>query len=501
MTTEGRSYTWIGNATAVLRCGAFAVLTEPRLSPARAAREPGQGPVEPAVKVPAMRVGELPPLDAVVLSHLHGDHFDRVARRGLDRRRRCLTTRPPRGGCAHGFDTRRHEHLGAGGVRPRRQRLAVGPCPACTRSLRWARLSPAVMGSLPRADRRGRRHHRVYVSGRHLGRRPPRRGTPQHPDVDVAVVHLGGTRVLAHTVTMDGPMFGFLRRVRPRRGCRCTTTTTASCVRSGRRRAPPPRGGSPTASTSYRARGTVRTGPTEWPIDIRRSAPAWRDIGMGTTSSHCRAARGDLRTTAWPGHLGRRAGDRFDDHGRTSTDADICTDGDQSVSDRANDVKERRGRRRAARCRTRPPRSRAPPRSALRRGRTARTGARGRPGGAAPGARPARRVRGQIEQQTQAQRDRLVELLRESRGRAAEHGPGRRPHARASELVREDADRLAGVRSYLERGASRSTTCALRTPQAGHLPSHRRRRRRPRRAGHPQRRGPRARPSRPAAGT
>jgi L-ascorbate metabolism protein UlaG (beta-lactamase superfamily) len=40
----------------------------------------------------------------------------------------------------------------------------------------------------------------------------------RYPAIDAAVVHLGGTRVLLHTVTMDGAMFeDFLRRVRPRR--------------------------------------------------------------------------------------------------------------------------------------------------------------------------------------------------------------------------------------------------------------------------------------------
>jgi L-ascorbate metabolism protein UlaG (beta-lactamase superfamily) len=40
----------------------------------------------------------------------------------------------------------------------------------------------------------------------------------RHPDIDVAVVHLGGTRVLLHTVTMDAQQgVDFLRRAHPRK--------------------------------------------------------------------------------------------------------------------------------------------------------------------------------------------------------------------------------------------------------------------------------------------
>jgi L-ascorbate metabolism protein UlaG (beta-lactamase superfamily) len=34
---------------------------------------------------PAMEIHQLPPLDLVVLSHFHGDHFDQVAERGLEK--------------------------------------------------------------------------------------------------------------------------------------------------------------------------------------------------------------------------------------------------------------------------------------------------------------------------------------------------------------------------------------------------------------------------------
>ena len=43
-----------------------------------------------------MEIEDLPPLDLVVLSHLHGDHFDRVAEAKLDKTLPIVTT-PPRG--------------------------------------------------------------------------------------------------------------------------------------------------------------------------------------------------------------------------------------------------------------------------------------------------------------------------------------------------------------------------------------------------------------------
>jgi L-ascorbate metabolism protein UlaG (beta-lactamase superfamily) len=40
----------------------------------------------------------------------------------------------------------------------------------------------------------------------------------RHPDIDVAVVHLGGARVLWHTVTMDAAQgLDYLRRIKPQR--------------------------------------------------------------------------------------------------------------------------------------------------------------------------------------------------------------------------------------------------------------------------------------------
>jgi len=62
--------------------------------------------------------------------------------------------------------------------------------------------------------------------------------------------------------------------------------------------------------------------------------------------------------------------------------------------------------------------------------------------------------RGQIQQQTQAQRDRLVELLRDFEDELQNMVDAGGRNGTASEVVRQVADRLAGVRSYLERGGN-----------------------------------------------
>jgi L-ascorbate metabolism protein UlaG (beta-lactamase superfamily) len=57
---------------------------------------------------------------------------------------------------------------------------------------------------------------RVYLSGDTLTGQHVSEISRRHPDIDVAVVHLGGTRILFHTVTMDAAQgVDFLGRARP----------------------------------------------------------------------------------------------------------------------------------------------------------------------------------------------------------------------------------------------------------------------------------------------
>src|SRR4028119_32879 len=100
------SLTFVGTATTVLRLGGFTLLTDPNFIRKGQRAYLGRGLWTRRLTDPSMRPGELPVLDAVLLSHLHGDHWDRVARRELDRELPVLTTThaapPPRRPGSHG---------------------------------------------------------------------------------------------------------------------------------------------------------------------------------------------------------------------------------------------------------------------------------------------------------------------------------------------------------------------------------------------------------------
>jgi L-ascorbate metabolism protein UlaG (beta-lactamase superfamily) len=86
------SLTFVGTATTVLRLGAFTLLTDPNFLHRGQRAYLGYGLTSKRLTEPALQPGELPPLDAVLLSHLHGDHFDRVAKRGLPKDLPVVTT-------------------------------------------------------------------------------------------------------------------------------------------------------------------------------------------------------------------------------------------------------------------------------------------------------------------------------------------------------------------------------------------------------------------------
>jgi L-ascorbate metabolism protein UlaG (beta-lactamase superfamily) len=219
MRMAGQTLTFVGNATTVLRLGAFTLLTDPNFLRRGQRAYLGKGLWSRRLQDPAMGIDELPPLDAIVLSHLHGDHFDRVARRGLTRDVPLLTTPPAArrlsrwGFPAEPLRTWQRTTLERDG-----ERLDIEALPGVHGYGVMKGLLPPVMGALLEHRAGDGTSTRVYLTGDTLPGEHLDEIARRHPAIDAAVVHLGGTRVLFSTVTMDGAMFeDFLRRVRPRR--------------------------------------------------------------------------------------------------------------------------------------------------------------------------------------------------------------------------------------------------------------------------------------------
>jgi L-ascorbate metabolism protein UlaG (beta-lactamase superfamily) len=213
------SLTFVGTATTILRLGGFTLLTDPNFLHRGQRAYLGKGLWSRRLTEPAMQPDALPALDAVLLSHLHGDHFDRIARRELSREQPVLTTPAAArrlttwGFTAEGLETWETRELTRGG-----QSLLVEALPGIHGRGLMRPLLPPVMGSLVTLREDGTDRLRVYVSGDTLTGDHLDEIARRHDDIDVAVVHLGGTRVLLHTVTMDAAQgVDFVQRVRPRR--------------------------------------------------------------------------------------------------------------------------------------------------------------------------------------------------------------------------------------------------------------------------------------------
>jgi L-ascorbate metabolism protein UlaG (beta-lactamase superfamily) len=210
--------TFVGTATTVIRLGSFTVLTDPNFLRRGQYAYLGKGLWTRRLTDPALTMEELPRTDAVVLSHLHGDHFDRVARAGLDRSAPVITTpHASRRLDRWGFEVAPLETWDRHELRQGDETLSVESLPAIHARGLMGRLLPPVMGSLLEHAVGGSVRRRVFLSGDTLTGQHINEIHERHPAIDVAVVHLGGTRVLFHTVTMDAEQgVDFVRRSDPR---------------------------------------------------------------------------------------------------------------------------------------------------------------------------------------------------------------------------------------------------------------------------------------------
>jgi L-ascorbate metabolism protein UlaG (beta-lactamase superfamily) len=138
---------------------------------------------------------------------MHDDHFDRVAEQRLDRTLPIVTTRHA------AASLRRKGFRGAEGLKTwqtrtfqkRDIRLRVTATPGRHGPALLARLLPPVMGSILDFETATGAHLlRIYISGDTLIFRRLKQIPKRFPGVDLALLHLGGTRVVGMLVTMDG---------------------------------------------------------------------------------------------------------------------------------------------------------------------------------------------------------------------------------------------------------------------------------------------------------
>ena len=205
MAETGATLTFIGTATTLLRLADFTILTDPNFLHRGQRAYLGYGLWSKRRTEPSLMPSALPSLDAVVLSHLHGDHFDRVARRGLDHDVPVLTPPPAartlrRWGFhqAAGLSTWSTVEITKG-----EDRLLVTAVPGVHGPGLVGRLLPPVMGSVLELRRGQARPLRLYLTGETLYRPMLSSVAERCGAIDGMVIHLGGTRILGVLVTMD----------------------------------------------------------------------------------------------------------------------------------------------------------------------------------------------------------------------------------------------------------------------------------------------------------
>lgn len=197
---------FVGTATVVIRYAGFTILTDPNFLHSGDHVHLGYGIRSVRRTDPAVELEDLPSLDFVLLSHLHGDHFDRVVERKLNKATPIVST--PHAVAylkkrnfteAHALRTWETLALEKGEARLRLTAMpgTHGPGPL-------GAALPPIMGSMlefqtPEDDIR----LRLYISGDTLIHERLREIPRRYPDIDLALLHLGGTRVLGIMVTMD----------------------------------------------------------------------------------------------------------------------------------------------------------------------------------------------------------------------------------------------------------------------------------------------------------
>lgn len=197
---------FVGTATVLLRYAGFTILTDPNFLHAGDHVHLGYGLTAKRLTNPAIELEDLPPIDFCVLSHYHGDHFDQIVEERLQKDLPIITTEHAAGEikdkgftAAIALDTWDSVTVSKGNATVRVTSMPGKHGPSITDLL-----LPTVMGSmLEFQPAEGRTSLRLYITGDTLVHDDLKEIPQRYPDIDLALFHLGGTRIMGLLLTMD----------------------------------------------------------------------------------------------------------------------------------------------------------------------------------------------------------------------------------------------------------------------------------------------------------
>jgi L-ascorbate metabolism protein UlaG (beta-lactamase superfamily) len=215
---------FIGNATVLIKYAGFTILTDPTFIHMHEKVPLGYGLDTTRLTNPAMEINQLPPLDLVLLSHFHGDHFDQVAIRELDKLLPIVSNSHAVDELSiRGFtntkklDTWENITFTKKDNNNNDVELQITAMPGRHGPFPVAMFLPKVMGSILDFKIKGysndsnsnnNSHNnnqlfRIYITGDTMVFDDIKEIPKRYPNVDLALLHLGGTTIMGIMLTMD----------------------------------------------------------------------------------------------------------------------------------------------------------------------------------------------------------------------------------------------------------------------------------------------------------
>lgn len=197
---------FVGTATVILHYAGFTIMTDPNFLHQGDHVHLHYGIRSARKTNPAIELEELPKIDLIVLSHMHEDHFDRVVEQKLDKNLPIVTTHhaatklKQKGfNATHALNTWETLTVSKGDATLRLSAMPGRHGPGILNAL-----LPPVIGSMLEFQTSAREtKFRLYITGDTLIHEQLQEIPQRYPDIDLALLHLGGTRIFGILLTMD----------------------------------------------------------------------------------------------------------------------------------------------------------------------------------------------------------------------------------------------------------------------------------------------------------